>query len=103
MLTRTMNHPSIITYESERPYSLRSYILGSLESAHADAACECAMLHGLNGYCLDALDEIPAGSMVPIFERPAQAYAVRGMTHAELMEREALAEQLIAEILAEES
>lgn len=97
-----MNHASIIALEGARLYGLRGYIISQMDEAYVDFACEDDMLQGLNGYCLDALGVIPAGSMEPIFRLPAQTLAVRGMTAAELAERDAMAEQLIAEILAED-
>lgn len=98
-----MRHTAITHRESERPYKNRSYVSSDLDDRHFDALNEDDHVFGLNGYCLDALDEIPAGGMRHAPMWPAQTFAVRGMSLAELQERDALAEQLIAEILAEEA
>lgn len=59
-------------------------------------------MFGLNGYRLDALDEIPRGSMGTCLRWPAQNYVIRGVSLKEQIDRNELAEQLINEILAEE-
>jgi len=98
-----MNHASIIEHEAERPYRNRSNIMHKLDTLHFHHLNTGDHVLTLNGYCLDAIDEIPSGSMRPMFERPSQAYMVRGFDAAEILAREVLAEKLIAELLAEEA
>lgn len=109
-----MNHTAIIRSESQRQYDRRSFILGKLDDRHFGALNADEHALGLNGYCLDALDTIPAGGMesdTPNPRNPArgrprggrQTHCVRGHTLAELRELEALASRLVAEILAEEA
>jgi len=98
-----MNHAAIIAAESERPYQNRAYTLGLIDQRHFDALNPGGLVLSLNGYCLDALDELPAGCMCQFVRHPAQHYVTRGVSLAEQQDREALAKQLIAEILAEEA
>lgn len=97
-----MNHKAIVQHESERPYTQRTFQCWKLDRYHFDALNTGGTVLDLNGYCLDALDEIPAGCMRPIAWRPAQHYVVRGVSLAEQQALEALADELIAEIIAEE-
>jgi hypothetical protein len=118
-----MNHKAILDAESRRLYENRNFVLHLLDDRHFDALNQTPVYrdeHGelhekepapvlaLNGYCLDALDESPAGAMQSAEKNLRywrtfgyQLYTVRGLTLADLMNRAALAEQLIAEILAE--
>lgn len=98
-----MNHASIVAAESERLYSHRNYVLGRLDQRHFDALNPGAHVLGLNGYCLDALDDTPMGCMVGCARYPAQAFTARGLSWADMEQRRALAERLVAEILLEES
>ena len=64
-----------------------------------------ALLDDVGGYCLDAPDQLPAGSSRRYSCWSAQSLVSREdlcLTPGELANREALAEQIIAEILAEE-
>jgi hypothetical protein len=85
-------------------YRNRDYVLCSLDNKVFDILNEGTegdflMFTG----CLDALEQIPSGSMVSTGARYYdQGMTVRGSTLLELEEREALASRLIAEILAEE-
>jgi len=97
-----MNHSAIIEAESVRLYQNRSYILSDLDERHFDALNADGHVIALNGYCLDALDDTPRGSMSTCAGRPAMDFNSRGMSWAEHQERESLAERLVAEILAEE-
>lgn len=97
-----MNHAAIVANESLRLYRLRSYILSDLDDRHFEALNEGDHVVVLNGYCLDALDQTPRGSMSNCARWPSMDFNTRGMSWAEHKEREALAERLIAEILAEE-
>lgn len=97
-----MNHPSIIEHESMRLYRNRSYILSDLDDRHFEALNTDGHVIGLNGYCIDALDDVPSGSMTWIARWPAINFVDRESTFVEREVREALAKQLVAEILAEE-
>lgn len=97
-----MNHLAVIEAESIRLYRLRSYILADLDDRHFEALNTDGHVIALNGYCLDALDDLPRGSMSTCMRKTAIDFITRGSTLAEQQEREALAERLIAEILAEE-
>lgn len=96
-----MNHAAIVAEESERTYRQRSFMLAKLDQRHFDALNHDGHVLGLNGYCLDAMSEVPAGCMKTASRWPAQHYALRGVSLAEQQAREALAARLIAEILAE--
>lgn len=51
------NHKGVLDEESSRLYRTRAFtLIGKLADGHSDS--------GKNGYCLDALDEMPAGGMV---------------------------------------
>lgn len=93
-------------------YRNRDYRVSLLDDRHFDA-----MNQGLEGDflyvtgCLDALDNIPAGSMVAVSDAEHdwmhhglydQSFAVRGLTLAELQEREEFMRQIVEEILAKE-
>lgn len=101
-----MNHQSIVAHESERIYRHRAYILARLDDRHFSALNEEGHVLGLNGYCLDALDYLPAGGMradkIGYHSHGQQTEAVRGRTTDEIRKREVLAAQLIAEILFDE-
>ncbi len=98
-----MNHPGIIKFESERLYNNRNYVFSELDDRHFDALNQDGHVCALNGYCLDALEEMPGGSMSTVLKTPAILFTVRGLSLKEIQDRNALAEQLIAEILAEEN
>lgn len=119
-----MNHAAIVQAESERIYSNRNYVLHLLDGMHFAVLNQTQVWrdeHGtlhevapapvlaLNGYCLDALDESPAGGMqsaeknLQHWRRQGyQLFTVRGLLLQDLVDRAALAEQLINEILKEE-
>ena len=97
-----MNHQAVIQSESERPYGNRQYILGRVDRSTFDALNQGGHVLALNGYCLDAIDELPAGCMRKCIGRPGQHYVIRGVSLKEQEDREALAQQLIDEILKEE-
>lgn len=118
-----MNHAAIVDAEATRIYNNRNYILHLLDDRHFCALNQTPVwrdAHGelhekapapilsLNGYCLDALDESPAGAMQAEAKttqrgivRGFQLFTVRGLTATDLQDRAALAERLINEILKE--
>lgn len=102
-----MNHQAIIQHEGERLYRLRAYVSHQLEESVFLGLLDGGHDMGLQGYCLDALDEHPAGSMHADTSRyrptPYQGHTVRALTWQDLQEREALACELVAQILAEEA
>jgi hypothetical protein len=98
-----MRHAGImLEHESARPYRNRGYVLTQLDLRHFVALNPGNQVSALNGYCLDALDEIPAGCMTQFVGRPAQHYVCRGISLAEQQERNALAKKLVADVLAAE-
>jgi hypothetical protein len=98
-----MKHASIVDQESKRLYRLRAYCLSDLDEAFFLELNSGDHASSLNGYCLDALEQSPRGSMSTCCGQPSQDFVSRGRTHAERVEREALADRLISEILAEEA
>lgn len=99
----SFNHKGVIEEESTRPYKTRAFaLIGQLDDQHSQS--------GMNGYCLDALNELPAGGMVadamaanPQWRSWPRAIRLeRGVSLQEVRERERIAENLINEILAEE-
>lgn len=96
-----MNHTSICDHESMRPYRQRAYQIHKIDMDHFEALNKGGHVLSLNGYCLDAIDEIPAGCMDQFMNRPAQHHVRRGVSLAEQQEMEAYASKLIAEVLAE--
>lgn len=97
-----MNHAAIIEHEAARPYTQRTTLYSDLDQRHFDALNPGGQIIVLWGYNLDALSEIPAGSMRQCGRLPAQHFVIRGRSLAEQQKLEALAERLVAEILAEE-
>lgn len=55
-----MNHARQVLYEGQRAYRVRSHCTHLLDERTQDM-----LQHdqGSNGYCLDALEDLPAGSM----------------------------------------
>lgn len=98
-----MNHASLIEHQGAQLYRDRAYILSVLDQRHFDAFNPAGQVLGLNGYCLDAPDELPAGCMSDFASIPMQYTVQRGQSLEERQEIEALADRLIAEILAEEA
>ena len=121
-----MNHTAHVIAEATLPYRNRSYVLHLIDERHFEALNQTPVyrdVHGtlheaapapvqaLNGYCLDALDESPAGSMQATCEKNPQPWrrggrqtcTERGSTLAELQERATLLELLINEILTEDA
>lgn len=96
------HHRNIVEFESSQTYRNRSYISHKLDSGHFEALNTDGHATTLNGYCLDALDDLPAGGMESFVNRPAQIRNSRGYSAQEIRERNDLAEKLIDEILAEE-
>lgn len=96
-------HLGMVEHESLRHYQHRAYILAALDDSHFDALNPGGRVLGLNGYCLDAVDYVPAGSMYVCAELPTQRTAERGTTAAQVAARKALAKRLIAEMLAEQA
>ena len=94
-----MNYIAKITEESERPYANRNRVSGFLDVDYTIQHGE--YIFGVNGYCLDALDELPAGCMTTFLSTPAQKYVSRGRSIAEAVDREELAKKLIAELQQE--
>lgn len=90
------DHASITRHQGDQAYRNRGYITSRLDDRHFEE-----LLHGgfdldLNGYCLDALDQIPAGCMNSHSGRPVQTLVTRGIT---LREQLAI-DEMIADILA---
>lgn len=97
-----MNHKALIAHEAEIPYRRRSYVLWQLADEVFDALNEGNHTGASCGYSLDAIEEIPAGSMVSIGGRPAIHYMPeRGVTLAEHEANERLVDEMIAEMIAE--
>ncbi len=111
-----MNHAALTQAEGERLYEHRNYVLHLLDKRHFDALNKtrlCRDSHGtlheaapapvlaLNGYCLDALDDIPCGGMHSCARLPTQLSMPRGRTLDQHIRGKALARKLVAEILAE--
>mgnify|MGYP003345043247 CR=1 FL=1 len=94
--------PEAVVEEGRRIYANRNYMLRRLDAVQFAQMNQDGHTIGLCGYCLDAPDDIPAGSMKSGGGWPLQSNTVRGMTAAELDERNRLADELIAEILREE-
>lgn len=94
-----MDHINVIEFESEAPYKWRRLaLILLLDKDHSD--------RGFNGYCLDALDEIPAGGMQSdCIDRgwPRPLRCKRGVSLAEVQHRNAIADEIIDEILREEA
>lgn len=98
-----VNHRSVCDHEAGRFYGHRNYVLGCLDQGHFDALNPGGHVLGLNGYCLDAIDPVPAGCMTSCARMPTMYVNDRGVSEVERQERNALAARLIAEILEEES
>jgi len=97
------DHRGVVDEESSRPYRTRAFtLLGKLADGHSDS--------GKNGYCLDALDELPAGGMMADAIAgnanwrtwPRAIRVERGVSLQEAHERDHIANIIIDEILAEE-
>lgn len=99
----TLDHARVVQYESELPYKQRNYVLAKIDDRHFEALVEGSHDLALNGYCLDALELLPAGCMVQGWRHPRQLCVRRGTVPQELREREAAFAQLIAEIIEDEA
>lgn len=95
-----MNHAGVIQHESEQVYRNRGYALAELDDRHFDALNAGAHVLCLNGYCLDAIDVLPAGSMIAGHHYPSQACVSRGVSLFEQQEMDAEMAHLLDEILA---
>ena len=116
------DHKAIVQAESERIYANRNYILHRLDTRVFNALNQTPVYrdeHGelheaapapilaLNGYCLDALDEIPQGCMKGFegkntgIQYISQGFTVRHMTWAEIQECSRRAKEIIDQILKE--
>lgn len=109
-----------IPYDPLQPYYNRSFMLHQLDRRHFDALNQTqvyrdaqgtlheagpAAVQFYNGYCLDAIDSIPGGSMCGPKCGPIQTYVQRndlGTSPEDRRWREQFAARLIAEIMAEE-
>lgn len=98
-----MNHRAIVAHESARLASHRGYALSELDPRVFAALNPDGHVLGLNGYCMDAPEYLPTGCMTSCCDMPTMQTIERGTTMAQQRAREALAERLIAEILAEEA
>lgn len=108
-----MNHAAIVEFESNLRLQHSRYILHRLDDSHFDALNPCGHVLGLNGYCLDAPDEMPAGSMLAMAstdaerrrgrrpERGTQSLVIRGIGAAEIERQRKLVDELIDELLTE--
>lgn len=111
-----MNHRDIVESQSRRIYDNRNYVLHKLDTATFKALNQTparraddgtlyetapAPVIAINGYCLDALDEIPQGCMVAFAGMAAQGYVVRGKDWADVLRCREISTKLIAESLAE--
>lgn len=98
-----MNHAAICDAEAQRPYTNRAYVgVYGIDHATFGALNQDGHVLALAGYCLDALDEVPAGCMCQFANHPAQHYVSRGVSLKEQEARRALAKRLIEEVVAEE-
>ena len=96
-----MNHKTIVQYEGDKQYEKRSCVLHLVCDEHFVALNPDAHVLGLNGYCLDALSEIPAGAVEKGYNRPSQQSCRRGIPLAEWQAARAAADEIISEILRE--
>lgn len=105
-----MNHKSIVQHEGDRVYRIRSYQSGQLDRRVFTPLSSGDHSNGLNGYCLDAVDEVPAGGMrsawtTSMHDHPINAghqqHITRGVLMAELREIDEVAQQIISWILTE--
>jgi hypothetical protein len=96
-----MNHAALVADEALRHYRNRSYIGGLLDRGFFLALNPGAHVCGLDGYCLDATEYIPAGGMHDAARMPTQTTMPRGYSLADVQRLERIADELIAEILAE--
>lgn len=96
-------HEAIVAAESMRFYERRRYTMYQVDDRHFHALNPDGHILGLNGYCLDAIEEIPAGGMSSCARMPTIQTVVRGTdwSYALQREREDFANRLIDEILAE--
>ena len=89
-------------------YRNRDYVQHLLDDRHFDALNAldnnqaCALAMATTG-CIDGLDYIPAGAMESCDRWYDQKLCCREFSTAEVEERNKLADQLIAELLAEQT
>lgn len=95
-------HAAIVQAESERFYDRRRYIMWQLDDRHFEALNPGGLVLDLNGYCLDALEEVPAGCMTSCARMPTMHVNERGVSEAERRKRDEIAKRIVAEILAEQ-
>lgn len=110
-----MNHAAIVAFEGDSRLTHSRYILHQLDDAHFDALNPDGHVLGLNGYCLDAPDEMPAGSMLAMVssdaerrrgrrgDRGTQSLVIRGIGAAEIERQRKLVDELVDELLHERS
>lgn len=108
-----MNHQGIVAFESDSRLQHSRYILHRLDDSHFNALNPGGHVLGLNGYCLDAPDEMPAGSMLAMAssdaerrrgrhaERGTQSLVIRGIGAAEIERQRKRIDELIDELLTE--
>jgi hypothetical protein len=96
------NHKAIVEYESLRHYKHRNYVLGKLDQRYFDELNAEVHVFGLCGYCLDAMDDLPTGSMAASASLPAISSMPRGLCLADHRDQQAFADRLVDELLAEE-
>ena len=105
--------PGRLSRPAMQDYRNRDFVLHYLDDRHFNAlnamdVADACTVHLATTGCLDALDLMPAGSMVSLRRGDApgnfydQSQCVRGRTLAELQQREALAARLIDELLSQE-
>lgn len=106
-----MNHAAFVAHEAGLPYRLRSYFVWQLDDEHYEALNPGNHLYCMCGYSLDAVEEIPAGSMVSIGYAEDVRRGVgsihytppRGVTLKEQQEEDAAVNAMIEEIIRENS
>ena len=96
-------HLSIVDTESNRSYDLRRNIWWALDTEYFNALNTDGHVIGLNGYCLDALNEVPAGGMISAPRHGRQQVSLRTLTLAEVNMIKARIEEMVDEILKEEA
>lgn len=111
-MTALFNHRGVVQHQSELQYRQRSYILGDLDDATFKALNDGEGVNYLNGYCLDALEMLPCGSMkcgYPLpYENRRGAWAghqsaiPRGLSLAEFQEQQDMISRLVSELIEEE-
>lgn len=91
----------IVLTESERINQERIYQSYKLDKSHFELLVCGSFDLDVNGYCLDAPENIPAGGMYVAAKMPTQMWSIRSKTTDEIKELDAIAEKLINELMKE--